>query len=73
MPIFEYSCPACGHIFEELTSASDQSPKTCPCCAFPKAVKILSATRMGASGNSSPAFARAAASTPGCAPRNGFS
>lgn len=44
MPIYEYQCPACGHVFEEwvnITSASDEAP--CPQCGQ-QATHILSNT-----------------------------
>lgn len=74
MPIFEYACPNCKHIFEELAASSDQTPRPCPECAFPNAEKILSATRKGGCGKfSSDAFSRAKHSSQGCTPRGSFS
>jgi putative FmdB family regulatory protein len=71
MPLFEYACPLCGHIFEELTGSSDQTPKTCPTCNSAKAKKILSATRMSRAGKSSGPLPDAGGA--GCVPRGGFS
>jgi len=32
MPIFEYSCPNCGHAFEKLVLIRQQEPPQCPQC-----------------------------------------
>ncbi|MFZ5482111.1 MAG: FmdB family zinc ribbon protein [Myxococcota bacterium] len=32
MPIYEYTCPDCGHDFEVLQKFSDDPVKTCPTC-----------------------------------------
>jgi len=39
MPIHEYQCAACGHVFEEIVNLSDNQPKECPVCRG-TAVKI---------------------------------
>jgi len=41
MPIYEYKCTKCGHIFEELRSIIDGEGATCPKCGAP-AKKIFS-------------------------------
>lgn len=44
MPIYEYQCPDCGHVFEEwvnITNANDKAP--CPECGQ-QAVHIISNT-----------------------------
>jgi len=41
MPIYEYKCTKCGHIFEELRSMADGEGATCPKCGAP-AKKIFS-------------------------------
>jgi len=41
MPIYEYKCTKCGHIFEELRSMTDGEGATCPKCGAP-AKKIFS-------------------------------
>jgi len=33
MPIFEYVCPKCGHVFEKLILSRDQPPPVCPYCS----------------------------------------
>lgn len=43
MPIFEYACAKCEHVFEaRLERASDPAP-ACPDCGAVKARKLLSA------------------------------
>jgi putative FmdB family regulatory protein len=32
MPTYEYSCPDCGHAFEQFQSMRDEPLKTCPRC-----------------------------------------
>jgi putative FmdB family regulatory protein len=32
MPIFEYACPNCGHVFEKLVLTRRQEPPECPQC-----------------------------------------
>ncbi len=32
MPIYEYRCAKCEHIFEELQGFSDPPPEKCPSC-----------------------------------------
>lgn len=68
MPIYEYQCQACEHVFEELIlRASDAAEVACPVCQTPKPERLLSAsaTRSSSSGGSY--------SGGGCAPRGGFS
>lgn len=44
MPIYEYSCPACGKSFEEFVRASDDTEKApCPHCGA-EAPRMLSNT-----------------------------
>lgn len=44
MPIYEYTCKACGHETEIMHKISDPAPKKCPECGKPKLVKQMSAT-----------------------------
>ncbi len=39
MPLHEYQCAACGHVFEEIVALSDDQSKECPIC-HAEAVKI---------------------------------
>jgi putative FmdB family regulatory protein len=34
MPIFEYACSNCGHVFEKLVLARSQEPPECPQCGW---------------------------------------
>jgi putative FmdB family regulatory protein len=43
MPIYEYSCDACGHELEALQSVSDDPLAECPECGKPKLRKLISA------------------------------
>lgn len=43
MPIYEYNCPACGNIYEELKSVSERdNPPPCPRCGGKKAGRKVS-------------------------------
>jgi putative FmdB family regulatory protein len=57
MPIFEYRCKKCGHVFEHLAKTPSDQPLRCPKCRAPKPVKQLSAfaarTEGGPSGSGS--------------------
>ena len=35
MPLYEYRCPACDRVFEELRRAGDDGPADCPSCSRP--------------------------------------
>jgi putative FmdB family regulatory protein len=48
MPIFEYSCQACGHRFEHLTRADHDA--ACPSCEGTALDKHLSTFAVGANG-----------------------
>jgi putative FmdB family regulatory protein len=41
MPIYEYSCTACDHRFEELVSGT-RTLVACPSCTSPHVQKLLS-------------------------------
>ncbi|PTN33067.1 zinc ribbon domain-containing protein [Desulfonatronum sp. SC1] len=73
MPIFEYACPQCNHVFEDLARLSDQDTKLCPKCGKGRAEKILSVCRASTSGRSSEASSNSFAPSSGCAPGKGFS
>ena len=40
MPIYEYSCTKCGHVFEELVF--DDNPPACPHCGSHATHKLMS-------------------------------
>ncbi len=43
MPIYEYSCEACGEHLEKLQKLSDAPLEICPKCGEPKLKKLISA------------------------------
>lgn len=43
MPIYEYQCKSCGHIFDALQKLADQPLTDCPGCGRPELQKLLSA------------------------------
>lgn len=49
MPIYEYKCNNCDHVFEELVSSEPQKPFPCPKCASDNIEKIMSAAAVGKS------------------------
>jgi putative FmdB family regulatory protein len=43
MPIYEYACDNCGHVFDALQKMSDDPLTDCPACGEPRLKKLLSA------------------------------
>lgn len=43
MPIYEYECRDCGHVFDALQKMSDDVLRDCPDCGRPELRKLLSA------------------------------
>ncbi|MEN6438439.1 MAG: zinc ribbon domain-containing protein [Syntrophobacter sp.] len=43
MPIFEYLCVSCGHVFETIQYGNGEKV-SCPKCGSPELSKLLSAT-----------------------------
>jgi putative FmdB family regulatory protein len=65
MPIYEYQCGRCDHVFEELVlRVADEAELVCPACKEPQPQRILSASAISSRGGD-----RASA---GCVPRRGF-
>ncbi|MBA2661762.1 MAG: zinc ribbon domain-containing protein [Bradymonadaceae bacterium] len=44
MPIYEYRCDGCEHVFEELQRLSDPDPEACPKCASATVRRLMSST-----------------------------
>lgn len=42
MPIYEYGCSGCEHVFEQMQKMSDPAPSICPSCGSEKVGKIMS-------------------------------
>lgn len=53
MPIFEYKCNVCGHVFEELVMGTRKTRIACPKCKKTDVGKLIS--RTGAVGKGSTA------------------
>jgi putative FmdB family regulatory protein len=43
VPIFEYRCSGCGHVFERFTQRTSTEPPACPACGKPEVERVLSA------------------------------
>ena len=43
MPIYEYSCQACGHALEAIQKFNDPALRECPACRKPELKKQMSA------------------------------
>ena len=43
MPIYEYACESCGHVFDVLQKMAAAPLQDCPECGKPKLKKLLSA------------------------------
>ncbi len=44
MPIYEYGCGSCGHLFEELQRSTDPDPERCPACGAGEVERVISRT-----------------------------
>jgi len=51
MPIYEYQCGECGHIFDALQKMSDDPLKACPECNEDALKKLLSAPKFRLKGS----------------------
>ena len=57
MPIYEYRCEKCQHVFDEVLSVSNRDnplSEPCPQCSEKSVKKLVSATRMGVDMNVTP-------------------
>ncbi len=43
MPIYEYQCQSCGHIYEAIQKISDPALTDCPACNKPDLAKKITA------------------------------
>jgi putative FmdB family regulatory protein len=50
MPLYEYRCPACDRVFEELRRAGDDDEASCPACGRP-APRIVSLSAFALKGS----------------------
>jgi putative FmdB family regulatory protein len=44
MPIYEYQCDECGHVFEEMKKRTAPPPSECPECGAPDPRRAISRT-----------------------------
>jgi putative FmdB family regulatory protein len=44
MPIYEYQCSNCGHVFEVIQKINEEPITLCPQCNQPKVIKLVSAS-----------------------------
>ena len=45
MPIYEYKCQECDHVFEDMVlSSKDPGPDKCPKCSAPNVSRLISGT-----------------------------
>ncbi len=42
MPLYDYQCDNCDHVFEIITASNDEKPHKCPRCGKRKAYRIIS-------------------------------
>ncbi len=43
MPIYEFECRSCAHVWDELQKSSDPDPDQCPNCSKPVVVRRMTA------------------------------
>ena len=68
MPIYEYRCQCCGHVYEEFVRFGDEPDLTCPECGGTEARKVISLFGNASASNGSDASTSSAAA---CAPSGG--
>lgn len=70
MPIYEYRCKNCGHVFDKFQSiGADNSTVECPKCSTPRPERLFSAF---AANNSASSSSGAVGASSGCG-TSGFS
>ncbi len=60
MPIYEFVCTKCGHVFENLVAMGREKETACPKCGALEVRKMLSSFGIGGGGS------RLKSSTAGC-------
>lgn len=68
MPIYEYRCEECGHLFERLAKNSQDQAEECPACRKPSPKKLFSsfAPAMGSNSGADACPGAAEFSSGGC-------
>lgn len=51
MPLYEFSCSACGHTFSELRKMGDYEGVVCPQCGSDNTKKLMSAFASSSKGS----------------------
>ena len=41
MPLYEYRCDECGHVFDDLRGFNDPNPEACPKCEASAVTKLI--------------------------------
>ena len=67
MPIYEYSCPRCGHQFEELQRMDDRTSPPCEKCGCVKTERQFSTFAMGGGGGGAGGGSGSGSSCSSCA------
>jgi putative FmdB family regulatory protein len=62
MPLYEYECGSCGHLFERLRAIGDDAP-ACPTCDSEEVLRRISVFAAATSGG----FRSSASTQGGCA------
>lgn len=58
MPIYEYKCRSCGHVFEELLKVG-QAPPPCPSCESNELEQLLSLPAISTEGTRARSMSKA--------------
>lgn len=71
MPLYEYSCASCKHVFEVLImSASEADGVRCSRCQSPDVSKLMSAANFSGVSAASTSPAQSSSSCPSCSSHN---
>ncbi len=66
MPIYEFKCDKCNHLFDFLARNISDTPEKCPKCGASKMSKQLSTFAAVATSNSGAACSMGSCATPTC-------
>ncbi len=50
MPMYEFACSHCGHVFEKIRRLSDEGAPLCPNCGSTETQKKISGFAVGSGG-----------------------
>jgi putative FmdB family regulatory protein len=72
VPLYEYRCPSCGHVYEELIFGDRNRKVPCPSCGSVESEKIMSVIGgISMSGTADTPCGSACSSAPACAAGGG--